>query len=98
MTQNCPNWPKNDPKLPKNDQKWPKNLHQLKKIAQIYLRHLQLFASLHMLVTMHMEACLQGIILNVQLFTMVMSMAMMISGLTVELQKANIATGHKMTR
>ena len=51
-----------------------------------------------MVVTMHMEACLQGIILNVQLFTMVMSMAMMISGLTVELQKANIATGHKMTR
>ena len=26
MTQNCPNWPKNDPKLPKwpkNDPKWP---------------------------------------------------------------------------
>ena len=40
MTQNCPNWPKNYPKLPKwpkNDLKWPKNLHQLKKIAQIYL-------------------------------------------------------------
>ena len=49
MTQNFPNWPKNDPKLPKwpkNDPKWPKNKHKLKKIAQIYLQHLQLFASL----------------------------------------------------
>ena len=49
MTKNCPKWPQNDPKLPKwpqNDPKWPKNYYQLKKIAQIYLQHLQLFASL----------------------------------------------------
>ena len=38
MTQNWPNWPKNDPKLPK----WPKNDPK-------YLQHLQLFASLHIL-------------------------------------------------
>ena len=49
MTQNCP---KNDPKLPKMAQKWPKiaemaqKLAPAKKIAEIYLPFLPLFASL----------------------------------------------------
>ena len=42
-------YPKNDPKLPKMAQKWPKMAQKLapaKKIAEIYLQYLQLFASL----------------------------------------------------
>ena len=46
MTQKSPKNNKSSQKWPKNDLKWPKNAHQLKKIAQIYLPHLPLFASL----------------------------------------------------
>ena len=51
MTQNGLKWPKNGPKWP---EKWPKiaemaqKLALAKKIAEIYLPYLPLFASLHM--------------------------------------------------